>query len=210
MRILWLLRGSAPDVFRSSAADCVRRRTSGIFRIQDPELHTVFSVLLKWYLRLRYRYQLHRIQHKSAHPVLLQERNAVQLSLTKISFLESLSFISSQVIPIFSNSSSVFFASRPFPVQMSDISFFFLLRFHCLYVSVRCKINNLFPVHCVSHRCCRKKADNLLSSHQSCLSSVPADLNGCFDRLITDETVIENQRRSFFDRNRNLLSGKCI
>lgn len=48
---------------------------------------------------------------------LCQEKRNLYSSLTKISFLVSLSFISSQVMPICSKSSSVFWQVCPFPEQ---------------------------------------------------------------------------------------------
>ena len=54
---------------------------------------------------------------------LARKNRSPSSSLTKISLRVSGSRISSQVIPIFSNSSSVFLPDVPFPVQTSDISF---------------------------------------------------------------------------------------
>mgnify|MGYP001080432321 CR=1 FL=1 len=47
--------------------------------------------------------------------IVIPDNFSFSSSFTKISFLVSLSFISSQVMPICSNNSKVFFASLPFP-----------------------------------------------------------------------------------------------
>ena len=134
--------GSVHDVSARSSASLRSADTHVTFPITKIQ-HFVhlYVPLPEWYLFLRHRYQPHRILHKSVHPVLLtRKKRSFSSSFTKISFLEFLSFISSQVIPIFSNNSSVCLGKTPLSQGKCKISHskdsISLIYYHVVYLSV--------------------------------------------------------------------------
>ena len=117
------------------------------------------------YLCRQLRCPPHHIPHMSVHPVPSHRKNlSFNSSFTKISFLEFLSFISSQVIPSSSRSSSVCFASRPLTERKCQISLclssshpypticlFAGHQVHHLHISFCCEDTACFLQDCVFH-----------------------------------------------------------